>query len=155
LKSDYTIRDAHDADIQAVALLGARFFEEAEWSDVTSWDHDSVCKTLQHLISDDGGILLVAEREGVILGMAGGLLHPAYFNHNHLTGQELFWWVEPEHRHGIGENLLTDMETIAVLKGAQSWAMIALAKVRPDAVGRLYERRGYRASELTYIKALN
>lgn len=152
--ADISYRDATLDDIDAVARLGARFFDEAEWSDVTSWDHETVCITLRNLIEQDGGILVVCEREGVIIGMAGGLVHPAYFNRHHLTGQELFWWVEPRYRGGAGSALLNSLEASARERGAQSWAMIALAKVRPDAVGKIYERRGYRPSERTYIKAL-
>lgn len=148
------IRQAVHADIPAVADLGARFFAEAEWSDVTEWDHESVCATLHNLIEGDGGILIVATREGVIIGMAGGLVHPAYFNCHHLTGSELFWWVEPDERGGAGRMLIDAMETAALAKGAQSWCMIALDRVRPEAVGALYRRRGYRASEHSYIKRL-
>lgn len=149
-----TVRDASEQDVERVATLGAEFFKEAQWSDVTEWDHDSVCVTLRNLINREGGILLVADREGVICGMAGGLVHPAYFNFHHLTGQELFWWVTPDDRHGAGRLLMDAMEASASARGAQSWAMIALDRVRPEAVGACYRRRGYRASEHSYIKRL-
>jgi len=143
----------HDA-IPVIAEMGSRFFAEAQWSDVTEWDHDSICATLRHLVDDPLGILLIATRKGVICGMAGGLVHPAYFNVHHLTGQELFWWVEPDERGGVGQMLLDCLELAAMERGAKSWAMIALDRVRPDAVGAVYRRRGYRASEHSYIKRL-
>lgn len=148
------IRPAAHADIETIAMLGKRFFDEAEWSDVTSWDHESICITLANLIDQDGGILLVCEVEGEIVGMTGGLVHPAYFNHHHLTGQELFWWVAPEHRGRFGAALLDALESEAKARGAMSWGMIALDRVKPKAVGKVYERRGYRAAEHSYIKAL-
>lgn len=141
-------------DVETIALLGASFFEEAGWSDVTAWDHDSICATLCNLISEESGIVLVCEANGRIVGMGGGLVHPAYFNRNHITGQELFMWVEPAFRRGIGGDLLDALEDQAALRGARSWAVASVAKLRPEAVGRLYERRGYRPSERTYIKAL-
>ena len=145
---------AKASDIPVIADMGARFFEEAEWSDVTEWDHDSICATLRQLIENPLGILLIATRKGVICGMAGGLVHPAYFNVHHLTGQELFWWVEPDERGGVGMELLDCLELSAMERGAKSWAMIALDRVRPNAVGALYKRKGYRASEHSYIKRL-
>lgn len=147
------IRKAVHDDIETIARLGHRFYDEAEWADVAEWDHGSIVATLTHLLEDEKGILLVCETDRII-GMAGGLVHPLYFNLHHLTGQELFWWVDPEFRGLIGSRLFDAMEAQAKEKGAQSWAMIALARVKPEAVGRFYRRRGYRASEHSYIKAL-
>lgn len=152
---DFVIRDAEPADVPAIAALGERFYHEAGWHDVAEWDAASITQTLHHLVSGDDGIVIVLLGKGVIRGMAGGLIHPLYFNHAHRSGQELFWWVEPDDRGGAGAMLLDALEQRARDKGAQSWGMIALAKVRPEAVGRAYERRGYRASEHTYIKALH
>lgn len=148
------IRLASKADVPVIARLGTLFFVEAGWSDVAEWDHDSIMRTLEHMVASDDGILLVAETDGKIIGMAGGLVFPLYFNHAHKSGQELFWWIAPEHRGGVGARMLDRLEQEARDRGAKSWAMIALAKVRPESVGKLYERRGYRASERSYIKAL-
>lgn len=148
------IRPATHEDIAVIAELGQCFFNESGWSDVAEWDDASIRQTLAHLIENEGGILLVAEHDGRIVGMTGGMVHPLYFNHAHLTGQELFWWVEPEHRKGVGAALLDRLEDEARARGAVSWAMIALDKVRPEAVGAVYRRRGYRASEHSYIKRL-
>lgn len=152
--NELVIREATTADIPAVALLGERFYHEAGWADVAEWDAPSISLTLDNLISGDDGIVLVLLREGVIRGMAGGLVYPLYFNHTHLTGQELFWWVSPEERIGAGQRLMAALEQAAHDRGAQSWSMIALDKVRPEAVSILYRRRGYRASEHSFIKRL-
>lgn len=148
------LRAATHNDIGVIADMGARFFEEAGWSDVMTWDDASFRATLDHMIASEDGILLVAMISDQIVGMAAGLVHPAYFNLNHKTGQELFWWVEPAHRGAAGMVLLDALEDQAMMRGCVSWSMIALDKVRWEAVGRLYKRRGYRASEHSYIKAL-
>ena len=153
-KPDIVIRNADEADVPVIALLGERFYHEAEWHDVAEWDAESITLTLHHMVSSDDGIVLVMEREGVIIGMAGGLVHPLYFNHAHRTGQELFWWISPDERSGVGGILLEALEQAARDRGAQSWAMISLDKVRPEAVGAMYRRRGYRASEHSFIKRL-
>lgn len=110
--------------------------------------------TLERMCAAPEAILLVAERDGRLIGMAGGLVSPLYFNHDHLTGQELFWWIDPKERGSIGVRLLETLENEARARGCQSWAMIALDKVDPERTARIYERRGYRASERSFIKRL-
>lgn len=147
------IRPATHDDLPRVLEMGERFFDTAGWDDVAEWDQASVRKTLEGLIEGDAGCLFVAEAEGGLVGMTGGLVYPFYFDHGHITGQELFWWVEPEHR-GVGGALLDAMETWAKEAGAKSFAMIALDKINPDLMGRVYRRRGYRPSEHSYIRRL-
>lgn len=147
------IRPAVEGDLPALLDMGARFFAEAGWSDMAAWDADSVEATLRHLIGHDDGLLLVAEvSAGRPVGMAGGLLHPFYFNLGHRTGQELFWWVEPGLRRGTGAALLAALERAARDAGAVTWTMITVAGLRSDALERLYRRRGYRPAERTYIR---
>lgn len=148
------IRPATPADVPEIARLGELFHAEAGWGDIAEYSQPDTEKTLTHLVNDENGILLVAERDGEIVGMCGGLAHPVYFNHGHKSGQELFWWMKPDLRDGTGKDLLDAMEDQAKAIGCQSWAMIALDKVRPELMGRIYQRRGYRASEHSYIKRL-
>lgn len=148
------IRDATLDDVEVIADLGARFFDEAGWADVAEWDRNSIIATLRHMAEDPHSILLVAIRKGVIIGMAGGVVFPAYFNANLFMGQELFWWVDPADRDGAGRALFKAMEEAARDVGAEVWSMIALDKVRWQAVGACYKRRGYRASEHSFIKRL-
>ena len=148
------IRDAIEADLVAIAEMGERFHAEAGWGDICAYDRRDCEATLAHLVESPDGILLVAEAGGALVGMAGGLAHPLYFNRAHKTGQELFWWVAPGLRDGTGRALLDRLEDAARSIGCISWAMMCLARVKPALMGRLYERRGYRASELTYIKRL-
>lgn len=148
------IRPATHSDIKEIARLGKLFHAEAGWGDVVEYVRSDTEKTLAHLVDSDDGILLVAENDGEIVGMCGGLAHPVYFNHSHKSGQELFWWMKPGLRDGTGRLLLEAMESTAREIGCKSWSMIALDKVNPELTGRIYRRRGYRASEHSYIKRL-
>lgn len=145
------IRPATVEDCRVIAELGEAFFTEAGWGDVAEYSVDDCRRSLEFMVGNDNGILLVADR-GEIVGMAGGLISPLYFNLSHKTGQELFWWIKPGERNGIGADLLEAMEYQAMAKGCSSWAMLSLARVNPEAMDRLYARRGYRRSETTYIK---
>ncbi len=150
----FVIRDATKEDIGALVLIGERFFDESRFADVMQFDPDSLRDTLEKLIEDPDGIVLVAAGPVNLIGVAGGLVHPSYFNRAHITGQELFWWVDPDRRGVVGSSLFDALELEARTKGARSWAMIALSTLNPDGVGQFYERHGYRPSERTYIKAL-
>lgn len=147
------IREATVDDVVSVVEHGRRFFHEAGWSDVAEYREADCAISLRHLVEADTGILLVDEVGGEIVGIAGGMVSPLYFDFAHLTGQELFWWVKPGHR-GTGGALLDALEESARDKGCQSWTMIALDRVQPERTGRIYQRRGYRGSEHTYIKRL-
>lgn len=148
------IRPATLDDIPAIAEMGERFHTEAGWGDIADYNIDDCAKSLAQMIETELGIVLVAEKEGRIVGIAGGLIFPLYFNHAHKSGQELFLYVEPGLRDGVGGKLLSALECEARRVGGKSWAMIALDKVNPEATGRLYRRHGYRAAEHSWIRRL-
>jgi GNAT superfamily N-acetyltransferase len=148
------IRKATLDDVPAIAEMGERFHHEAGWADIADYSVEDCAKSLIQMIETDLGIVLVSEAEGRITGIAGGLVFPLYFNHGHKSGQELFLYVEPGLRDGTGGKLLGALEEEAKAQGCSSWIMIALDKVSPHATGRLYSRRGYRASEHSWIRRL-
>lgn len=148
------IRDATLDDIPQITKLGELFHSEAGCADIFEYNHQDTAKTLESLITGENGILLVAEVGGEVVGMCGGLAYPLYCNFAHKTGQELFWWMRPDLRDGTGRLLFDALEDRARALGCASWSMIALDTVNPDVTGRIYRRRGYRASEHIYMKRL-
>lgn len=145
------IRPAELRDIPTIARLGKAFHAEAGWSDIVDYVEEDCAATLEAMLSL--GIILVAEEDGEIIGMAGGVMIPIYFNRDHLTGEELFLWVRPD-RRGAGIKLLKALEDAAREKGCQSWGMKSLATVNPERMDTYYRRKGYRPSEQSYIKRL-
>lgn len=148
------IRTATHDDVPAIAALGRKFHGEAGWADIADYVKKDCEASLHGMIDNPDAILLVAEDEGEIAGMAGGVTFPLYFNASHRTGQELFFYIVPGLRNGMGRKLLATLETEARALGCQSWIMIALEKIRPEATGRLYRREGYRAAEHSWIRRL-
>lgn len=131
--------------------MGRAFFAESGYAEM-EFDSDTTVNTLRNLIDNDDGALLVAD-VGRVIGMAGALAYPFYFNSKHKTGQELFWWMEPEFRGGVhGVRLLFELEKWAKSVGCKSFTMIALSTL-PRA-GDIYTRSGYRASDQSFIKAI-
>ena len=90
-----------------------------------------------------------------VLGMAGAMAYPCWFNNAHLTAQELFWWVEPEFRGGsMGAALKSGLEDWGCSKGCLTMEMGALEASRPGALARLYKRDGYGPKEAIFCKRL-
>ena len=139
------MRDATKADIPHIVGLGERMAARAGLEAHVGYDRDSVAQTLGHLIDSPDGILICSDT-----GMIGGLCHPHPFNLGVKVGQELFWYSEGDD----GLALLEACEAKARELGAQYWTMICEETMRPKAVGRLYQRRGYRLLEHSYIKGL-
>lgn len=109
----------------------------------TGYDPDSVRSTLEHLIDNPDGILIVSET-----GMIGGMCYPHPFNHKAKIGQEFFWYSEGND----GPDLLKAAEARARECGASHWTMLAQETMRPEVVGRYYGRQGYKPLERSYIK---
>lgn len=151
------IRHARYDDIPAIAILGELFHQQAQWGDIFEYSAADCATSLETFMGMDGFICLVAEipdRITRIVGMVAGIVSPVYFNFGHLSGEELFWWVSADAPHRTGIKLLDALEDAAKAKGCHSWQMKSIARLNGDRMGRLYERRGYRASEHSYIKRL-
>jgi GNAT superfamily N-acetyltransferase len=147
------IRVATTEDFAPLLTMGREFYDASGYSDLVGFDRESLVRTFEQLMQNGG--LFVAEVNGEVVGMVGGMVYPFYFDADHLTGQEVFWWVMPEHRKGrIGLELLQALEEWAKARGAKSLSMVSLDRLNPEQVARMYSAAGYRASEHTFIKRL-
>ena len=148
------IRLATADDMDALLEMG-RNFVAATVEDSMGFDAESLKGTMLALIDSDDGALFVAEGDGLI-GMIGGILYPAYFNKGQKTGQELFWWVEPQSRGGKDAvQLMRALMQWAQEAGAGTFSMLSIEPLRIDSVERLYLRNGFKPLERTYMKVLN
>jgi predicted N-acetyltransferase YhbS len=150
------IRKAQPEDLPALLDMGRDFFDHSANSAFTTFDENSLTATLIALMSGvAGGSLLVAETGGEVVGMAACVVFPFYANHSTLIGQEMFWWVKPEHRKGIGGAILDELEAEAKRKGAKIFIGANLSGERSAAFERLYRRRGYTPAENTHLRILS
>jgi len=146
------IREARLTDMPRLLEMGRNFFDKANWARVVEWHEDSAEAALENLIESPDGVLLVIDIDGgTIVGMAGAIIYGFYFNLDHRTGQELFWWTEPQGK-GYGLSLWRELEKQARAQGAQSFQMSNVNGMKSDVLGRLYERNGYTPGESTYLK---
>lgn len=150
------IRHAQPDDLVDLLEMGRAFFEQSGNDAFTTFDEPSLSATLIGLMSGVGnGAVLVAEIGGAVVGMAAHVVFPFYANMNTKLGQELFWYCKPDFRSGIGMELLNELEADAARKGADVFMSAAIAGLRDAAIGRIYQRRGYKPAENTFIRRLN
>lgn len=140
------IRAARSEDVPRLVEMGQRFRENTSYSKHLANNPAKMAETAAKLIAVDG--ILVTERAGKVVGMIGFIFHD-HFISGELSGGEVFWWVEPEHR-GEGVKLVKAAEAIARAKGATNFQMIAPT----GQVMAVYERLGYEFVEATYQKNL-
>jgi GNAT superfamily N-acetyltransferase len=96
-------------------------------------------------------LCLVLDADGAAQGvlMAVAAEHP--FGPVRLA-RETVWWIEPDHRGSAAPRMLAAFEAWAHAEGCAFAGMAGLG-AEPD-VGRLYLRRGYRAAETHFLRAL-
>lgn len=150
------IRIAEPKDFEAIIEMGREFFEQSGNSAFTTFDEPSFATTVIGLMSGvANGTLLVAESLERPVGIAAHVVFPFYANMKTKIGQELFWFVKSDFRNGLGAELLDELEADAKRKGADVFMSAAIAGLRDAAIGRVYQRRGYKPAENTFIRRLS
>lgn len=143
------IRDADNNDLSELERMGIEFAHAAGLVDV---DSETLMQTLEGLI--DNGILKVAVN-GSVIGCVGALVFPHWWNRNEIVAQELFWWVDEDHRGGSAAlRLLTALEKTAKEHGASKLMMLCLDDLDGNKVARMYSRLGYAPQEQTFVRKL-
>jgi L-amino acid N-acyltransferase YncA len=148
-----TGRNATHEDIPAIVEMSRKFYATTNYAALAPMDDDQVATIAAMLI--DTGVMLLAERDGKVVGMIGLALMPFTFNPALTIAAEVVWWVDPEHQDcGIGRYLLDNAGHAAKRHGAHIVQMMALATSPPQA-GKLYEHLGYAHSETSYTKRID
>lgn len=143
------IREATLEDIPALLPMAEKFIALA-WGRVgVPYDQETCENVLVGLIAADDGILLVADELDAMIGV---VIHCWHFNKNVATATELFWWAEPSSKAAMP--LWQEAERRAEEKGAKTFNMGLQTHLRANALGRLYQRRGYVQSEQIFITEL-
>jgi GNAT superfamily N-acetyltransferase len=100
------------------------------------------------------GIMLVAEKDGALIGMLAMFLDAATFTPRVIAG-ELVWWMEPEHRGGIDAvRLIREAEKEAKARGAHVSRMAVLG-TSPEEASAILRRMGYTPTEWIHSKRLD
>lgn len=155
-----TIRPATMDDVPAIVAMAQRFYPDSPYpsiyGDMPEEQAAGLAIVAMYGMAEAGivpGVMLVAERDGVLVGMLCCHIDPATFTPA-VIAAELVWWVEPEHRGGMtAVRLLLSGENDAREKGATVINMSALA-TSPEEAHMIYMKLGYAPTHTVYTKRL-
>ena len=140
-------------DVKHIMPLLKEFFQQTRQADFVELNEEAVTALATSLIKSETGVVLVAVEGGEVIGTTAGMLYPLWFSPDHMTGQEMFWYVaEHKRRSKAGKRMFNALEQWAQSAGADSFAMIALSHLHENRIGKMYQSKGYVPMERSYIK---
>lgn len=144
------IRNATAGDIPALIELGTRMYLESRYSENSPFDADKCAELAESLIYSAAGCVLVAEKNGQVIGWLGGGIAEQFFSRQ-LMAFEYGLFVAPEHRGGsAGPRLARAFIEWSKEHGAAVINMGITTDVHAERTGQLYSRLGLQRTGLLY-----
>ena len=150
----YIVRNAVADDVDEYIVLMEKFHRASPMNGVVDFSKESLVKFFMAGLSNDDLLIALAEKDGHIVGIVGAIAYPLYFNTACIASQELYWFVEVEHRNGTGKKLFKLVESWSKTRNATHLFMIALADNAQETMRKLYVRDGFVPMEHTYMKGI-
>lgn len=145
------IRRATPLDLATCVRMAVRFAQEPPYGGLLPVNVGQL-EVLVTFLFDHGGAFVAQLEDGEVVGMIGAHV-TVHAIAGELVGNEVAWWVEPEHRGGsTALRLLAAAESWARDQGAVRFQMIAPAGA--SALRDLYRRRGYVEVETVFQRDL-
>lgn len=133
------IRVATVDDLPEIGRLGAEFLAASPHAWI-GLDPEAFATFAAQMI--EHGVIYLSED-----GMIGGIITPFFFNPTVTTGAELFWFARKE-----GRALRLAFQVWAKERGAACVTCAGLVNDREPTIRKVYERAGYAASEIAFMK---
>lgn len=133
-------------DLPRLIDMAEKFHSVSPWSHLP-FDAGRVQSTFEGAITSDAAAVFVTED---VEAMAGVMVSPIFFSPEKLA-QELIWWSE---KPGCGRALIKAITDWAKEQGAHSLSLARFSGISDDRMHAMYERMGFKQTEIFYIKAL-
>ncbi len=146
-----TIRPLEPEELPLCVPLGQAF--HAEYQLPGRIDPEVFVQNWTNFIMGGQGVIFSAWRSERVIGGLGAVIVPDLLDAR-LVANELFWFIEPDHRGGVTAiRLLQAFEDWALVKGAteRRIARFAFGKMG-ERLHAFYSRRGYCLVEMSYVK---
>lgn len=149
------VREAVEADLPIYVQLSADFHAASPMQRVCKFDPEGFKEFVVIAMSNPDICILVAELNGEIVGITGGIIYPLYFSPSHKVAQELWWWLTPAARgSGVGNKMFKHLQLWSKERGAKTIFMIALEDERAEKMEKVYCRAGFEPMERTFMKGI-
>lgn len=143
------IREATPDDKPRLIEMGARFIISSRYHLWLSTRPEGIAALIDRVLYH--GVIFVAERDERVIGMLALMVSPHLLTGRDF-GEEVAWWVEPEHRNGsAGPRLMHHMECWAMQNRLHMVIMLAPAG---STVGDFYKKCGYQAADTAWVRML-
>ena len=149
------VRRALVEDIERVADLGQKFFDESGYVGLIEFDRPTILDLIEKSFDDQYNFGIFVAETDLIIGIAGIMAVPFFFNRNHSIAQELFWYVEPDERGGrAGIMLYHAIDQWVRQKASTILGMTALENESRESVESFYKKMGFKPSDHGWIKEI-
>lgn len=143
------IRPATQADIGTLLQLAEAMHVESKWR-VMNFDLDKTAALFTHLINSPTGCVLVAEREGEVIGGMAGWCDEHFFSRDKFAG-EFGVFVQPGRRGGMAAaRLLRAFRAWAIDAGAAMIEVGITTGVHVERSAQLYEALGFQRTGVVF-----
>lgn len=144
------IRRATVEDIDAIVAMGVDFQASTAYARHLRATPETLRALAVSLIASDEAVILVAERDGTLIGMLAAGLYTQPMSAE-CVGSEICWWVTPAARGGRAAlRLLQAAEAWAKSRGAVVFQMMA----PNEDVGAFYEALRFERIETHYQRRI-
>lgn len=150
-----TVRKATEADLPEYVKLSADFHAASPMQRVCEFEPEGFKEFVVAAIDNPDICILLAELNGEIVGITGGIIYPLYFSPSHKVSQELWWWLTPAARgSGVGNKMFKHLQLWSKERGAKTIFMIALEDEKAEKMEKVYCRAGFEPMERTFMKGI-
>lgn len=148
------IRRAGVEDVPALLNMAMRMYQTQGIRRQGLHFHTQSAETyLDHLVTSEYALMLIAEQDGRPVGMIGGVITPWMGEMAQLMLYHVLWWVEPEHAgEWIGGKLVREFEEAGRKKGVAFVVMGTRDFDGETAMIRWYRRLGYSHLQHHFMK---
>ncbi len=134
------IRNALESDTKDILRMAKLMHEESRYK-IFNYDDKKIEKLISFLITDDSGILLVAESDNKLIGGIMAMVIEHFFGHDK-SSVDFVLFVEPDYRDSKTAMLLIK-RYINQARGKGAVDIGIGNSTGPATIGKLYERMGF------------
>lgn len=148
------IRHAVAEDIPALIELGRRFHAATPYAKVgAAFSEQRLRATLESQVGQPNAFVMVVDRADQVAGVLGAIAVPMYMSDATVV-VELYWWVDESARGGTeGMRMKLELERWTSERGHLGPVMSSI-QCDDTPAESIYERRGYRNIEKSWMRGL-